>query len=81
MLPSLALACGLRRRLGTDQSRKRVLLIDRGDPGTAGASFGNVGHIATEQLQPLPSPQLLLSFWRELGAFVARSTSLCGAPL
>jgi D-hydroxyproline dehydrogenase len=48
---------------------KRVLLIDRADPATAGASFGNVGHIATEQLQPLPSPQLLLSFWRELAAF------------
>jgi D-amino-acid dehydrogenase len=48
---------------------KRVLLIDRADPGTGGASFGNVGHIATEQLQPLPSPQLLLSFWRELAAF------------
>jgi len=48
---------------------KHVLLIDRADPATAGASFGNVGHIATEQLQPLPSPQLLLSFWRELVAF------------
>jgi D-hydroxyproline dehydrogenase len=48
---------------------RRVLLIDRADPATAGASFGNVGHIATEQLQPLPSPQLLLSFWRELTAF------------
>jgi D-hydroxyproline dehydrogenase len=48
---------------------KRVLLIDRSDPATAGASFGNVGHIATEQLQPLPSPQLLISFWRELVAF------------
>jgi D-amino-acid dehydrogenase len=46
-----------------------VLLIDRGYPATAGASFGNVGHIATEQLQPLPSPQLLLNFWRELVAF------------
>jgi glycine/D-amino acid oxidase-like deaminating enzyme len=46
-----------------------VLLIDRADPATAGASFGNVGHIATEQLQPLPSPQLLLGFWRELLAF------------
>jgi len=34
---------------------KCVLLIDRADPATAGASFGNVGHIATEQLQPLPS--------------------------
>jgi D-amino-acid dehydrogenase len=28
-----------------------------------------VGHIATEQLEPLPSPQLLLSFWRELVSF------------
>jgi D-hydroxyproline dehydrogenase len=48
---------------------RRVLLIDRADPATAGASFGNVGHIATEQLQPLPSPQLLFNFWRELVAF------------
>jgi glycine/D-amino acid oxidase-like deaminating enzyme len=48
---------------------RRVLLIDRAEPATAGASFGNVGHVATEQLQPLPSPQLLLTFWRELAAF------------
>jgi D-hydroxyproline dehydrogenase len=48
---------------------RRVLLIDRADLATAGASFGNVGHIATEQLQPLPSPQLLLNFWRQLVAF------------
>src|SRR5689334_22733290 len=48
---------------------RRVLLIDRAAPSTAGASFGNVGHVATEQLQPLPSPQLLLTFWRELSAF------------
>jgi glycine/D-amino acid oxidase-like deaminating enzyme len=48
---------------------RRVLLIDRADPATAGASFGNVGHIATEQLQPLPSPPLLLNFWRELVVF------------
>ncbi len=48
---------------------RRVLLIDRDEPATAGASYGNVGHVATEQLQPLPSPQLLLSFWRELLAF------------
>ena len=46
-----------------------MLLIDRADPATAGASFGNVGHIATEQLQPLPSPPLLFNFWRELVAF------------
>jgi glycine/D-amino acid oxidase-like deaminating enzyme len=48
---------------------RRVILIDRAEPALGGASFGNVGHIATEQLQPLPSPQLLLSFWRELDAF------------
>ncbi len=48
---------------------RKVLLIDRAEPATAGASFGNVGHIATEQLQPLPSPQLLMGFWRELVAF------------
>ena len=48
---------------------RRVLLVDRADPATAGASFGNVGHVATEQLQPLPSPQLLFSFWRELVSF------------
>jgi len=48
---------------------RRVVLIDRAAPATAGASFGNVGHIATEQLQPLPSPRLLLGFWRELQVF------------
>src|ERR1700761_7003987 len=48
---------------------RRVLLIDRAEPASAGASYGNVGHIATEQLQTLPSPQLLFGFWRELVAF------------
>jgi D-amino-acid dehydrogenase len=48
---------------------RSVLLIDRAEPAEAGASFGNVGHIATEQLQPLPSPRLLLSFWRQLHLF------------
>src|SRR5579863_9873370 len=46
-----------------------VLLLDRQPPATAGASFGNVGHIATEQVETLPSKQLLLGFWRELFAF------------
>src|SRR5262249_50781007 len=46
-----------------------VLLIDRDEPGRGGASFGNAGHIATELLQPLPSPSLLFGFWRELFAF------------
>jgi D-hydroxyproline dehydrogenase len=46
-----------------------VLLLDRSLPATAGASFGNVGHIAAEQVETLPSKQLLLQFWRELFAF------------
>ena len=48
---------------------RRVLLLDRAEPGVAGASFGNVGHIATESVLPLPSPGLLLGFWRELYCF------------
>ena len=46
-----------------------VLLLDRADPGVAGASFGNVGHIAAELVQPLPSAGLLCGFWRELIRF------------
>jgi D-hydroxyproline dehydrogenase len=46
-----------------------VLLIDRAEPGTAGASYGNVGHIAAELVQPLPAPALLFSFWRQLTRF------------
>jgi D-hydroxyproline dehydrogenase len=48
---------------------RRVLLLDRAEPGVAGASFGNVGHIAAELIQPLPSPSLLFGFWRELFVF------------
>src|SRR5271165_6570802 len=48
---------------------RRVLLLDRAEPGVAGASFGNVGHIAAELVQPLPSPGLLFGFWRELFGF------------
>lgn len=48
---------------------RSVLLLDRAPPATSGASFGNVGHIATEQVETLPSRRLLLSFWRELFAF------------
>ena len=48
---------------------KRVLLLDRAGPAIAGASFGNVGHIATEQVETLPSKRLLLEFWRELFVF------------
>ena len=48
---------------------RRVLLLDRAAPGTAGASFGNAGHIAAELVQPLPSPGLLFGFYRELFRF------------
>src|SRR5262245_62027891 len=47
----------------------RVLLLDRAAPGQAGASYGNAGHIAVELLEPLPSPGLLLNFWRMLTLF------------
>jgi len=57
-----AVACAL-----TAEGR-HVVLLDRAAPATAGASFGNVGHIATEQVETLPSKRLLLSFWRELFA-------------
>ena len=56
-------ACALARE------GRRVLLIDRDAPGEAGASFGNAGHIATELLEPLPSPGLLFGFWRLLTVF------------
>src|SRR5882724_9240528 len=47
---------------------RSVLLLDRAEPGMAGASFGNVGHLAAELVAPLPSRALLFSFWRELFA-------------
>ena len=50
----IGLACAFRlARMG-----QRVLLIDRDEPGL-GASFGNAGHIATEQVFPLASPEVL----------------------
>jgi glycine/D-amino acid oxidase-like deaminating enzyme len=55
--------------LSLARAGRRVLLLDRAEPGIAGASFGNVGHIAAELVQPLPSPGLLFGFWRELFAF------------
>jgi D-hydroxyproline dehydrogenase len=45
---------------------RRVVLIDRDEPGVGGASYGNAGHIAAEFVEPLPSLQLLLGFWRQL---------------
>jgi D-hydroxyproline dehydrogenase len=46
-----------------------VVLVDPAGPGEGGASFGNVGHIAAELIEPLPSVGLLFSFWRQLFAF------------
>jgi D-amino-acid dehydrogenase len=37
-----------------------VVLIERGEPGMA-ASYGNAGHIATEQVFPLASPSTMLN--------------------
>jgi D-hydroxyproline dehydrogenase len=48
---------------------RSVLLLDRTEPGIGGASFGNAGHIATDHVEPLPSRELLLGFWRDLFAF------------
>jgi glycine/D-amino acid oxidase-like deaminating enzyme len=45
---------------------RQVVLIDRDEPGLGGASYGNAGHIASEFVEPLPSPQLLFGFWRQL---------------
>jgi D-hydroxyproline dehydrogenase len=45
-----------------------VTLIDPGDP-RRGASFGNIGHIAAEQTEPLASREMLLSFPKKLYAF------------
>jgi D-hydroxyproline dehydrogenase len=58
-----AAACALARE------GRKVLLLDRAEPGVAGASFGNAGHIAQEMVQPLPSPGLLFGFYRELFRF------------
>ncbi len=42
-----------------------VLLLDAQAPGL-GASFGNAGHVATEQVFPLASPQVIRASWRYL---------------
>jgi len=51
------------------RENRPVVLIDRAEPGTGGASYGNAGHIAAELSVPLPSLQLLFTFWRELFAW------------
>lgn len=60
---------GAAAALALAREGRQVLLLDRAEPGMAGASFGNAGHIAAELLQPLPSPGLLFGFYRELYRF------------
>lgn len=57
-------ACAYRlQRAGFD-----VTLIDPGDK-RRGASFGNIGHIAPEQIDPLASPDMVRGAMRRLYAF------------
>lgn len=44
---------------------REVVLLDMQAPGQ-GASFGNAGHVATEQLVPLANPQVIRDSWRYL---------------
>ncbi len=47
------------------QSGRKVLLLNA-DPPDRTASYGNAGHIATEQLFPLASAEVLRNSWRYL---------------
>jgi D-amino-acid dehydrogenase len=47
------------------QAGREVLLLDADDVGM-GASFGNAGHIATEQVFPLASAEVIRASWRYL---------------
>jgi D-hydroxyproline dehydrogenase len=60
---------GTAAALALAREGRQVVLLDRAEPGVAGASFGNAGHIASELVQPLPSPGLLLGFYRDLFRF------------
>jgi D-hydroxyproline dehydrogenase len=60
---------GTAAALALAREGRQVVLLDRAEPGVAGASFGNAGHIASELLQPLPSPGLLFGFYRDLFRF------------
>lgn len=50
---------GLSTAFRLAQRFPHVVLIDRGEPGMA-CSYGNAGHIATEQVFPLASPATLI---------------------
>ena len=57
----IGLACAFRLA----REGQRVVLLDRDQPGR-GASFGNAGHIATEQVFPLASPEVMRGALRYL---------------
>ena len=57
----IGLACAFRLA----REGQRVLLLDRDQPGL-GTSFGNAGHIATEQVFPLASPEVVRGALRYL---------------
>ncbi|MEX0297994.1 MAG: NAD(P)/FAD-dependent oxidoreductase, partial [Kordiimonas sp.] len=57
----IGLACAVR----LTNAGHKVTLIDKDEPGK-GTSFGNAGHIATEQIHPLASPQTIASLPRYL---------------
>ena len=76
----IGLACAFRLA----REGQRVLLIDRDAPGM-GASFGNAGHIATEQVFPLASPTVIRSalgylFDNESGLRIRREYALSILP-
>ncbi len=58
---TIGLACAFRLA----RAGQRVLLLDREQPGL-GASFGKPGHIATEQIFPLASPEVVRGALRYL---------------
>jgi glycine/D-amino acid oxidase-like deaminating enzyme len=64
----IGLACAFRLA----REGRRVVLVDREAPGM-GTSFGNAGHIATEQVFPLASPQVVRG---ALGMLLDRESAL-----
>src|SRR6187399_2666176 len=63
---------GLACALALAREGRRVTLVDRDQPGR-GTSFGNAGHIATESLFPLASPEVVRG---ALGYLLDRESAL-----
>ena len=64
----IGLACALRLA----REGRRVVLVDRDEPGR-GTSYGNAGHVATEQVFPLASPEVVRG---ALGYLLDRESAL-----